>query len=136
MAYNLIEVVYTHDVAEREYVKNVSLFESSPINSCVCLISQTGDSTLTAVHLSAHSEDGTFINDVASEVVANLHTIFGSVDSIHVLGAIQCWRGYVFWTELQRFYDLQFSNHEEGTCYAEFEGSVMKYGFRHKACRQ
>ena len=126
MPYNLIEVEYTQEVAERQYVKNVPSFKSSVITSCICLISQTGDSTLTAVHLSAYSEDGTFINNVASEVVANLHTIFGSVDSIHVLGAIQCWSGFVFWTELQRFYHLQFSDHAEGYCHAYFEGSEMK----------
>ena len=124
MPYKLTE--NPENVSEREYVENVPSFRSTAINSCVCLISQTGDSVLTAVHLSIFSKDNTFINDVASDVAEQLHKIFGRVANLHVLGAIDCWNGYVFWTELQRFYDLQFSDHAEGYCHAYFEGSEMK----------
>ncbi len=126
MPYKLTHAENTENVSERQYVENVSSFRSTAINSCVCLISQTGDSILTAVHLSIYSEDDTFINDVASDVAEQLHKIFGRVANLHVLGAIDCWSGYVFWTELQRFYDLQFSDHAEGYCHAYFEGSEMK----------
>ena len=51
MPYKLTYAENPENVSEREYVENVPSFRSTAINSCVCLISQTGDSVLTAVHM-------------------------------------------------------------------------------------
>ena len=126
MAYDLKEADPSVPLKERQYVKDVSSFVSSSITSCICLISQTCFSTLTAVHLSLFSEDSTYILDVKDQVLNDLVEIFGDLDELHVVGAMDCWPDETynnFWCALNtRFCGkvIKSQKHQEGTCRAYF----------------
>ena len=135
MAYDLKEADPSVPLKERQYVKDVSSFVSSSITSCICLISQTDVSTLTAVHLSLLSEDSTRIYDVAKQVVNDLVGIFGDLDELHVVGAIDFWlipECKPFWNELKEIFCgkvVKSQEHQEGICRAYFEDGKLKIEF-------
>lgn len=90
---------------------------------------------MTAVHLSLFSEDSTYILDVKDQVLNDLVEIFGDLDELHVVGAMDCWPDETynnFWCALNtRFCGkvIKSQKHQEGICMAYFKDGKLEIKF-------